>query len=153
MRYILFDFFTVTYRNKIRKINWIKARLWLEKSQYWRESLLENTSRNIHPIDVMWKIWFDSQQPFVMGRSIVWRLHETNYPPAMIVDLPFSGREYVWGDPGDSLEKCRYVDFSSTVVLIAPYLTKRSFPNDWLDHLDTFFERRRDSRRWRRSWR
>ena len=55
------------------------------------------------------------------------------------------------GDPGDSLEKGLYIDFSSTVVLIAPYRTKRSFPNVSLDRLDTFFERRRDSRRWRRS--
>ena len=60
----------------------------------------------------------------------------TNYPPD-IVDLPFSGRDprggggtmYV-GDPGDSLEKCLYIDFSSTVALIASYRTKRSFPND-----------------------
>ena len=34
------------------------------------------------------------------------------------------------GDPGDSLEKCLYINFSSTVVLIDPYRTKRSFPND-----------------------
>ena len=34
------------------------------------------------------------------------------------------------GDPGDSLEKCLYINFSSTVVLIDPYHAKRSFPND-----------------------
>ena len=78
----------------------------------------------------MKEMWFDSQQPFVMGRRalcdvcvrlIVLRI--------LLIPLFLGGTKYV-GDPGDSLEKCQYIDFSSTVVLIAPYRTKRSFPND-----------------------
>ena len=135
-RHILFDFFTVTYRNKIRKINWIKARLpviggvtVLGVNQFRKYK-----QRNPPDWCNVKEVWFDSQQPLVMGRSIVWRLRETNYP-SDIVDLPFSGRDPRWGggggtmyvgDPGDSLEKCLYIDFSSTVVLIALYRTKRS---------------------------
>ena len=41
----------------------------------------------------------------------------------LLISLFLGGTVYV-GDPGDSLEKCLYIDFSSTVVLIAPYRTK-----------------------------
>ena len=154
-RHILFDFFTVTYRNKIRKINWIKARLpviggvtVLGVNQFRKYK-----QRNPPNWCNVKEVWFDSQQPFVMGRRalcdvcvrlIILRI--------LLISLFLGGTMYV-GDPGDSLEKCLYINLSSTVVLIDPYRTKRSFPNDWLDRLDTFFERRRDSRRWRRSWR
>lgn len=154
-RHILFDFFTVTYRNKIRKINWIKARLPVigGVSVLGVNQFRKYKQRNPPDWCNVKEVWFDSQQPFVMGRRalcdvcvrlIILRI--------LLISLFLGGTVYV-GDPGDSLEKCLYIDFNSTVVLIAPYRTKRSFPNDWLDRLDTFFERRRDSRRWRRSWR